>query len=132
MTFDPANGNLIANGFVSLEFNALRSVACLPASGGNQCTAVDTAGNEVTFNPTAPTAQTATLIEAAAGTPAAIACPTASECTVVDNNGAESTFNPASPGSPAPAAVDTAGDAHSSGGQTRPSGLDSALRARPF
>jgi hypothetical protein len=89
----------------------LNSVAC-PSAG--QCTAVDQAGQEVTFDPGSP--GTATPVEihpgddpghvrtspfGGVGTPPnaleGVACPALTQCTAVDQNGDEVTFDPANP-----------------------------------
>jgi hypothetical protein len=72
-----------------------RAVACPSTS---QCTAVDTQGQQVTFDPTEPGHPIATTIDlddALAG----VACPTSSQCTAVDNEGKLVTFDPVEPAS---------------------------------
>ncbi len=91
----------------SLEQDRLTAIAC-PATG--QCTAVDSAGLEVTFNPAMPGGAATVLIDPApAGTPfaslAGVACPSAGQCAAVDTAGREIAFDPTAPGSPAPAIV---------------------------
>jgi hypothetical protein len=71
------------------------AVACPLAT---QCTAVDSSGQEVTYNPSSPGTPTAVLIDANHGLQA-ISCPSATQCTAVDSSG-ELTFNPTSPGAP--------------------------------
>jgi hypothetical protein len=63
--------------------STLLGVAC-PAAG--QCTAVDSGGREVTFNPTAPSGPAPTTIDAN-NSLTAVACPSVSQCTAVDNYG---------------------------------------------
>lgn len=92
------------------EQDRLDAVAC-PSS--TQCTAVDDAGLEVTFNPTAPGAPGALvpiLIDpAGVGSPlqslAGVGCPSTGQCTAVDAGGREVTFDPAAPGTPSPATI---------------------------
>jgi len=69
------------------------AVACPDAM---QCTAVDSQGQEVTFNPMQPGAAEPSKIDwgnALAG----VACPSISQCTAVDNHGGQFTFDPAAP-----------------------------------
>jgi hypothetical protein len=78
----------------------LQSVSC-PST--NQCTALDGAGQIVTFNPTsAGTPRSATIDDVAT---TAVACPSTSQCTAVDHWGREITFDPAAPGRPTPVYV---------------------------
>jgi hypothetical protein len=88
-----------------------------------QCTAVDSAGQEVTFNPSAPASAAPTTVDGSPGFvasncplliapqcstpfefegPVPLACPSTSQCTVVDGKGREVTFNPTAPGRPVP------------------------------
>jgi hypothetical protein len=88
-----------------------------------QCTAVDSAGKEVTFNPSAPASAAPTTVDGSPGLlapncplqtvpqcstpfelegPVPLACPSTSQCTVVDGKGREVTFDPTTPGNPAP------------------------------
>jgi hypothetical protein len=75
-------------------------VAC-PSIG--QCTAVDSSGREVTFDPTGPGTPTPAVIDPAGGdlpgsaSVAAIACPATAERVTVDSAGAEVTFDPGAP-----------------------------------
>jgi hypothetical protein len=102
VTFDPTTGNVIANGFISVDTNALRSVSCILVAGsGNapptpQCTTVDTAGNEVTFNPSTSTINNAGLnrVDLSGGALESVSCPSSTACTGVDSNGDEVTFSP--------------------------------------
>ena len=80
----------------------LTDVACPSAS---QCTAVDTGGHQVTFNPTAPGTPTPTTIDAGHWL-TGVACPSASQCTAVDTEGHQVTFNPTAPGTPTPTTID--------------------------
>jgi hypothetical protein len=99
----------------SSNFGYLTSVAC-PSPSVNQCTAVDSRGDEVTFDPTTtpPTTLTTRLIESSVAL-FGIACPTVSvNCTAVGSNGQEGvevTFNPktfvAPP--PTPTLIDSGG-----------------------
>jgi hypothetical protein len=61
----------------------LFAVSC---ASGTQCTAIDLAGNEVTFDPTAPTGAAPVKLPAA-NFPLAVACPSAFECVAVDSVG---------------------------------------------
>lgn len=92
-----------------------------------QCTAVDSAGKEVTFNPSAPASAAPTTVDGSPGLvasdcpiqtfpqcsqpfefvgPVPLACPSTSQCTVVDGKGREVTFNPTAPGNPVPIKLD--------------------------
>jgi hypothetical protein len=90
---------VIANGSVSIDSSPLRSVACLITSGATpapQCTAIDTAGNEVTFNPSTSAINNAGLtpVDPSGGILQSVSCPTGTQCTAVDSHGNEVTFNP--------------------------------------
>jgi len=74
----------------------LSGVACPSTS---QCTAIDTHGREVTFDPTSSGTPTVTTVDA--GQPLhGVACPSSNQCTVVDQSGGQVTFDPPSPGTP--------------------------------
>jgi hypothetical protein len=84
----------------------LTGVACPSVS---QCTAVDDAGREVTFDPRAPGTPTPTYVTVetvAFGGLEGVACPSASQCTAVQSAGREVTFDPNAPGSPTPTLID--------------------------
>jgi hypothetical protein len=77
---------------------ALPSIACPDTTN---CTAIDSAGNEVTFNPTGaghPTMANV-LRDPDANPLEAVACPSLSQCTATDTDGFEVTFDPADAGS---------------------------------
>ena len=84
---------------------AVFGVACPSAS---QCTAVDSDGKEITFDPrTSGRIVSAALDPAGGGLHGAgtvvldgVACPSVSQCTAVDSLGREFTFDPAAPGKP--------------------------------
>src|SRR5438067_681499 len=102
----PAQAARSWSGPIALDHNggrALKAVACPSAS---QCTGVDAAGREVTFNPTAPGTPTPALIDVG-GDLRGVACPSASQCTAVDQKGREVTFNPTAPGTPTPVTIDS-------------------------
>jgi hypothetical protein len=82
--------------------NQLTGVACPSTS---QCTAVDIAGQQVTFDPASPGSPTPTTIDANTYL-WSVACPSTSQCAAVDDyeSGHEVTFDPSSPGSPTPTA----------------------------
>jgi hypothetical protein len=82
----------------------LEGVACPTA---RQCTAIDNAGQEITFNSVSPGGRTSSTVDPG-GFLAAIACPTRSQCTAVSASGQEVTFNPISPGHPQPLTIDGA------------------------
>ena len=80
----------------------LNGIACPSAA---QCTAVDDAGDEVTFDPGSSRAPTRVRIDP--GTFAyAVACPTTTQCTATDGEGDETTFDPLAPGRPSAVRVD--------------------------
>lgn len=72
---------------------SMTGVAC-PSS--SQCTAIDSAGKEVTFNPSSPADWSVYAVDPG-HTLEAVACPTTSQCTAVDDRGREVTFDPQSP-----------------------------------
>jgi hypothetical protein len=69
------------------------AVACPSAT---QCTAVDSQGEEVTFNPQTPGSPEPSKLDWGNDL-AGIACPSISQCTAVDNHGGQFTFDPAAP-----------------------------------
>jgi hypothetical protein len=78
-----------------------------------QCTAVDNASREVTFDPTAPGSPTVTYIhEYPVIYPTngftAVVCPSIRQCTAIDAEH-EVTFDPTAPGSPTTAMIDSTG-----------------------
>ena len=76
-----------------------------------QCTAVDVAGDEVTFNPESPGAPGIARIDS---NPAvSLTCPTATECSAVDAVGKEVLFNPQSPRVASPTTLDPANQLNS-------------------
>ena len=75
----------------------------------SQCTAVDSGGREVTFNPTAPGTPTPTTIDPGGNGLTGVACPSASQCTAVDGVRGQVTFNPTAPGTPTPTPIDSNG-----------------------
>ncbi|HEV3321387.1 MAG TPA: hypothetical protein VG147_04250 [Solirubrobacteraceae bacterium] len=85
----------------------LVGVACPSAS---QCTAVNAAGQEVTFNPASPGTPTPITIDSLLTTTydslTSIACPSVGQCAAIDAAGQEVTFNPASPGTLTPTTID--------------------------
>ncbi len=101
----PATGRAALSPPINIDSaNSLRSLACPSVS---QCTAVDSKGQAVTFNPTIPGAPTPTAVD----TPnflLSIACPSLSQCTAVDDRGQQVTFNPTSLGTPSPVTLDAA------------------------
>ena len=80
---------------------ALYGVACPSAT---QCTAVDSIGQQVTFNPTSPGTPIPTTISASSAQ-GSVACPSTSQCTAIEGT-AEVTFNPTAPGIPASVTID--------------------------
>ena len=99
-----ASASLSWSGPIALDgTNALTGVACPSTS---QCTAVDDAGEQVTFDPASPGTPTPTTIDQpdldGYGDLIGVACPSTSQCTAVDEFGNEVTFDPASPGTPTP------------------------------
>jgi hypothetical protein len=92
-------------GAASARAYSLPGVACPSVS---QCTAVDSVGHEVTFNPTVPGTPTPTPIDGSERLQD-LACPSVSQCTAVDGAGREMTFNPTAPGTPSPTPIDGSG-----------------------
>lgn len=83
----------------------LTAVACPSTS---QCTAVDTSGQQVTFDPTSPGTPTPTNLGVGVDGYGlnGVACPSTNQCTAVGYEGQEVTFDPTSPGSPTPIKID--------------------------
>ena len=88
---------LDANGAIHTQYG----VACPTSS---QCTAVDTDGQEVTFDPTAPGTPTPITIDVAHQLNQ-VACPSSSQCTAIGQDGQEVTFDPTAPGIPTPTTI---------------------------
>jgi hypothetical protein len=61
-----------------------------------QCTAVDTQGQENTFDPQQPAPPEPTTIDWGSAL-SGVACPSIAQCTAVDNHGGQFTFDPAAP-----------------------------------
>src|SRR5205085_5079888 len=76
---------------------AFNFLACPSTS---QCTLINGAGEEITFNPIAPGAPTPVGLHDTVAGIQAFACASTTECTAVDDLGAEITFNPQAPGTP--------------------------------
>jgi hypothetical protein len=92
-------------GVIGVSGGGLVGVAC-PAT--SQCTAVDHAGAEVTFDPSAPGTPVVTTIDASdSAALSGVACPSISQCTAV-GAGVEATFDPTAPGAVTPATIDSA------------------------
>ena len=69
-----------------------------------QCTAVDVAGDEVTFDPQSPGRPEIARVDS---NPAvSVICPTVTECSAVDAAGRVVLFNPQSPKSESPNTLD--------------------------
>lgn len=87
-------------------YGYVTGVAC---PSGSQCTAVDDAGREVTFDPNAPgkpTPTSVTVYPLIFGGLEGVACPSVTQCTAVEQDGREVTFDPAAPGSPTPVPIE--------------------------
>lgn len=104
VTIDPQSGaKLSAAGIDTAGY--LSDVACPALS---ECVAVDTAGHEVTFNPTSPGTRSLVKVDHAPCRPindyscelTSVACPSATQCTAVDIAGRAVTFDPNSPRTP--------------------------------
>ena len=81
----------------------LAGVAC---PSGSQCTAVDSYGRRVTFDPTAPGTPTPATIDGGHAL-RAVTCPSASQCTAIDYSGQQVTFDPSAPDYPTPTTIDS-------------------------
>jgi len=88
---------------------SLSSVACPSIA---QCTAVDSAGDEVTFDPQSPAGAKPQLVDTNGGLQA-VACPGVDQCTAVDPAGQAVTFDPGSPTGAMPGLVDGDGSLES-------------------
>ena len=93
---------------------SLAGVACASPS---QCTAVDSTGREVTFDPNAPGTSTPSSVDPG-NKLGAVACVPPSQCTAVDNAGDEVTFNPATRAPTTPTTIDTVGPVYLGAGRT--------------
>ena len=85
------------SGPITIDANGdygLQAVACRYTS---QCTAVDGAGQEVTFNPASPGKPRAVTIDPAGGGLTGVTCWSSTGCAAVDAAGQEVTFDPTSP-----------------------------------
>ncbi|HTW20299.1 MAG TPA: hypothetical protein VME70_08825, partial [Mycobacteriales bacterium] len=79
-------------------------VACPSAT---QCTAIDVAGRQVTFDPASPGTPTPTPTTIDTGHDLiGVACASATRCIAVDGDGRQVTFDPASPGAPTLTTID--------------------------
>ena len=87
---------------VAVDVDGLSGLACVSAF---QCTAVDGAGREVTFDPSSAGRSTPVMIDSGSVL-AGIACPLVSQCTVVDAGAKETTFDPTSQATVAAAMID--------------------------
>jgi alpha-galactosidase len=91
VTFRPAGGPAAAAGID--PGHSLVSVSCPP--GGTRCTALDSAGTELTFDASHPAAGVTRRAAVDAGNqPTALSCVSATQCTAVDGKGNEVTFSP--------------------------------------
>ncbi|MGO9789055.1 MAG: hypothetical protein ACLP8S_05850 [Solirubrobacteraceae bacterium] len=96
MTFNPdAPGTSTPTPIKIDNNNPLNGVACPSTS---QCTAVDYAGRQVTFDPTAPRTPTLAMIDTGRHL-TGVACPSASQCVAVDDSSRAVEGDPGNPGS---------------------------------
>jgi hypothetical protein len=113
VTFDPTAPGTPTADTVDPTYNVggtvgstwVTAVACAAVW---QCTAVDSIGNEVTFDPSAPgkpTPTNVTVLPILYRGFAAVTCPSVSQCSAVGGGG-EVTFDPQAPGPPARTPID--------------------------
>jgi hypothetical protein len=88
-----ASATLSWSGAVAVDQAAGLSLNGVACPSGNQCTAVDGSGQEVTFDPSAPGTARSVIIDAGVWL-SGVACPSSVQCTAVDGRGQEVTFNP--------------------------------------
>jgi hypothetical protein len=100
LTFDPAAPGRPTP--TTIATSQLYAVACPSIT---QCTAVDNAGEEVTFDPRSRGRSAPSVIDHG-HLLFSVACPKTHQCTVVDNSGRELTFDPKAPHVARPKAVD--------------------------
>lgn len=100
-TFNPISSATLSTTSMQIGNDVLESVAC---PSGSECVAVDSHGNEFTFDPTAPGTPSAVNIDGT-GWLTAVACPSASQCTALDRAGRIVTFDPSSPGATTAAVI---------------------------
>ncbi|MGO9900314.1 MAG: hypothetical protein ACLP0J_11600 [Solirubrobacteraceae bacterium] len=102
VTFDPTKSDPSVSQTLPIDAGQnLSSVACLPGTVTPTCIAVDDYGQEITFDPTSPTAPTPILIDFS-GSLSAIACPSSSLCVTVDHGGHVISIDPGTPAIPWP------------------------------
>jgi hypothetical protein len=103
-----ASASLSWSGPIRLDQTTGVSLAGVACPSASQCTAIDDAGQQVTFDPAAAATPTPTSIDITGdGYLEAVACPSASQCTAVDSAGQEVTFDPKAPGKPTPTLIDS-------------------------
>jgi len=100
-----ASASLSWSGPITLDHNAQTKLDAVACPSTSECTAVDLAGRQVTFDPTSPGTPTPTTIDST-NPLYGVACPSASQCTAIDS-GQEVTFDPTSPGTPTPTTIDS-------------------------
>lgn len=99
-----SSSSILAANPVGIDGDGIPTGVSCPAA--NQCTAVDTSGNAVTFNPGSPASATPVAIDGTT-TLTDLACPTETQCTAVDVHGVAVTFAPGSTAAPRLGAIDT-------------------------
>ncbi|MGH2876439.1 MAG: hypothetical protein ACRDLV_09325, partial [Solirubrobacteraceae bacterium] len=89
---------------VSVDDGQLNAIACPSTS---ECVAVDSSGQEVTFDPAAPAHATVATVDSGRAL-SALSCPSASQCIAVDGSGNSVTFHPTPPVDPQTTDIDAA------------------------
>ncbi len=96
-TRSPAHGSVTTTCSRSLASRAVRGIRQRGIAVNDQCTAVDSVGEEVTFDPTSATPNSTPHTIDSGRSLFGVACPSMTQCTAVDTNGGEVTFDPTSP-----------------------------------
>jgi len=99
-----SSSSILAANPVGIDSDGIPTAVSCPAA--NQCTAVDTSGNAVTFGPGSPAGGTPVAIDGTT-TLTGLACPDKTQCTAVDVHGIAVTFSPGSQATPTVGAIDT-------------------------
>lgn len=117
-----AHAAIVWSSPVPIDRDSLGTLAAVACPSPGQCTAVDSSGQQVTFDPSAPDAAKPTTLDpvmpgsddslspavrATNGDLTGVACPSAGQCTASGLWGQEITFDPRAPGTPAPVEVDS-------------------------
>lgn len=93
-----------ASGAPALGKDGVVTFSALSCPASTQCTAVDSTGREVTFNPAAPGLPSAAVVDGGYSL-TGVACPSVADCVAVDSSGRAVSFQPHSPNGATPVAI---------------------------